>query len=259
MQYYVVDAFAQQPFCGNPAGVCVLQEPVGPACMQRIAAENNLSETAFVRKVEGGYALRWFTPKFEIDLCGHATLGTAFVVSRFMDPGVSSMRFFTRSGPLQVERNGELFRMSFPNRTPTPVTLRPDQMEALNCMPRDSCAARDLIVVLENAEAVRAYQPDYAKLRQLHEWLGVAVTARGTDGTDFVSRYFCPELNLEDPVTGSVHCSLIPYWAGKTGKREMTACQLSERGGTLFCELCDSKTVRISGWARLYLQGNLFV
>ena len=255
--YYVVDAFADQLFGGNPAGVCVLDRELPDEVMQRIAAENNLSETAFLQKKGGGYALRWFTPAFEIDLCGHATLASAHVVCTEVEPGRERVEFATVSGVLPVVRRGALYEMALPNRRPAPVELTPAQVSALGVRPLEAYAARDLCVLLEDQRAVEAYVPDYDRLASLDAWLGVAVTARGEE-TDFVSRYFCPELRLEDPVTGSSHSSLAPLWSEKLGKTELTARQLSRRGGTLLCAV-SSKTVRISGRAVLYLRGQLCV
>lgn len=253
-----MDAFTSELFKGNPAGVCVTSEALSAELMQRIAAENNLPETAFVMKGQQNYELRWFTPEFEIDLCGHATLAAAFVITNFVDPGVWQIRFSTRSGELEVTRNGSLYDMVFPNRDGAEITLSPRQLSLAGCRPAAVCSARDLFLVLDTEAAVLNYQPDYEKLRRLTGWLGIVITAPGT-ATDFVSRYFCPELAAEDPVTGSSHCTLIPYWSRRLGKRRMTAAQLSPRGGLLDCELLGEKAVRISGAAAVYLKGELLV
>lgn len=261
MRYYVVDAFTDAVFAGNPAGVCMPDETLPAKTMQQIAAENNLSETAFVykRAQAGEYDLRWFTPKSEIDLCGHATLGTAYIVSRFANPGISVMQFHTQSGILTVTRRGDLFEMDFPSRMPAPIPLTPLMEEALGMPVLEAHLSRDILFVLPDAQAVRTVTPDFIKLAAL-EGLGVIVTAPGDEPcVDFVSRFFCPDLGVnEDPVTGSAHCNLIPFWAERLHKTELLARQLSERGGTLYCALQGDR-VKISGRAVLYLQGELFI
>ncbi|WP_207747906.1 PhzF family phenazine biosynthesis protein [Clostridium sp. D33t1_170424_F3] len=257
ISYYVVDAFTGERFHGNPAGVCVLDEPLDAALMQRIAAENNLPETAFLLKRAGGYSLRWFTPKFEIDLCGHATLAASFVVFNELEPALQSVAFSTMSGMLTVARSGRFYEMSFPSRPARRIDLTAEQRLALGCAPEEVYAARDLLLVLRSESDVREYVPDYDALQKPSGWLGVVVTAPGREA-DFVSRYFCPELRAEDPVTGSAHCSLVPYWAERLGKDRLTAEQFSERRGTLHCVLMGDR-VRISGEAVLYLRGKLCI
>lgn len=254
MKYYIVDAFAEEGFTGNPAGVCVLERAVEDEWMQRAAAENNLSETAFLRKKEEGYGLRWFTPTLEIDLCGHATLAAAYVVSHFLNEN-GPIRFDTKSGRLTALRRGELIEMDFPSVPPRPVQETRAIAEAIGADNAELYAARDLFAVLQSEEEVRRYVPDYTKLRNLDGWLGMVVTAKG-EHADFVSRYFCPELGLEDPVTGSSHSSLIPYWAKRLGKKTLIARQLSKRGGTLYCTL-DGSRVKIAGKAVLYMRGEI--
>lgn len=255
MHYYVVDAFADALFHGNPAGVCVLDGPVEAGLMQQIAAENRLSETAFLQRERDGYALRWFTPGFEIDLCGHATLASAFVVCRFLEPGAAQVRFSTMSGILTVRREGARYVMDFPSRPPEEITLTSEWIACLGVCPQALYASRDLMAVLESEDDVRRYTPDYTKLKGIAPYLGLILTAPGK-GADFVSRYFCPELDLEDPVTGSSHCTLAPYWARRLGKREMVAQQISKRGGALSVGL-DGERVKIGGEAVLYLQGEI--
>ncbi len=261
MRYYVVDAFADAVFAGNPAGVCVLDDALPAQTMQNIAAENNLSETAFVHKrVQAGeYDLKWFTPKSEIDLCGHATLGTAYILSRFIDPEVPAMRFHTQSGILTVTRRGDLLEMDFPSRMPVPIPLTAAMEEALGMPALEAHLSRDILFLLPDAQAVRTVTPDFAKLAAL-EGLGVIVTAPGDQPcVDFVSRFFCPDLGvMEDPVTGSAHCNLIPFWAARLNKTEFLARQLSERGGMLYCALQGGR-VKISGRTALYLQGEIFI
>lgn len=256
MKYYVVDAFTSQVFKGNPAGVCLLDQPLPTEWMQKIAQENNLSETAFVLQNGQNYELRWFTPKFEIDLCGHATLAAAYVISNFVQTDIQKICFSTQSGNLEITRNEHQYEMQFPNRAPSAVMLSPQQLISANCTPISAYASRDLILLLNSEQEVRDYIPSYSELCKLTDWLGVVITARGIH-TDFVSRYFCPELGIEDPVTGSSHCSLIPFWAKRLGKNKMTAAQLSKRGGMLQCELLDEHTVKISGEATLFLQGKI--
>lgn len=258
LDYFVVDAFTERPFAGNPAGVCVLTEPLTDAQMQRIAAENRLPETAFLLGAEGRYKLRWFTPLDEIDLCGHGTLAAAFVVMDHLEPGRSQVAFETESGVLMVVRQGARFEMTLPRREPHPVAWTPALAEALQLAQVVAAyEARDLFVVLEDEQAVRDYRPDYARLKTLSSWLGIVLTAPGTD-VDIVSRYFCPELGEEDPVTGSSHCVLAPLWAARLHKRTLSAHQLSPRGGVLQCRL-EADAVRVSGEAALYLQGKIMV
>ncbi|MCC0665721.1 PhzF family phenazine biosynthesis protein [Clostridioides sp. ZZV15-6597] len=256
MKYYVVDAFTNRLFKGNPAGVCVLEKRLSLELMQKIATENNLPETAFVVENDGNYDLRWFTPKAEIDLCGHATLAAAYVISNFIDIDIQKICFFTQSGNLEVTRNGNLYEMIFPNREPVEIELSLQQRSLLGCTPVAIYSSRDLILLLNNEQEVIDYTPNYQDLSKLTDWLGVIITSQGTD-TDFVSRYFCPELDSEDPVTGSSHCSLIPYWAEKLGKDKMIASQLSNRGGIIQCELLRDNVVKISGEAALFMHGEI--
>lgn len=259
MKYFVVDSFAETVFGGNPAGVCVLEEPISAEIMQRIAAENNLSETAFVYKKElGKYDLKWFTPKAEIDLCGHATLGTAFVIANFVDIQVKEMEFSTLSGILTVAKRGELFEMDFPSRMPKEIPVTEEMEKAIGRKPLAAYLSRDLILLLEDEKAVVQLEPDFLKVLALTEGLGVVVTAKGRE-YDFVSRCFFPKLGVnEDPVTGSAHSSLIPFWAKRLGKESMVARQVSQRSGVLHCK-DGGERVLISGGAVLYLKGELFV
>lgn len=256
MEYYIVDAFTSNLFKGNPAGVCVLDKRLPLELMQKIAEENNLPETAFIVKDKENYELRCFTPKAEIDLCGHATLAAAYIISNFIDSNVQKIEFVTQSGNLKVTRNGNLYEMIFPKIMPTEIELSPQQIDLIGCIPNTIYSSRDLILLLNSEQEVINYAPNYANLRKLTDWLGIIITARGSD-TDFVSRYFCPELDSEDPVTGSSHCNLIPYWAKKLGKSKMVAAQLSNRGGIIQCELLEDNTVKISGEAVLFMQGTI--
>ncbi|MGN1416274.1 MAG: PhzF family phenazine biosynthesis protein [Oscillospiraceae bacterium] len=257
MKYYIADAFTDKLFKGNPAGVCIVEETLSSEIMQKIAFENNLSETAFVQKKGADYSLRWFTPTFEIDLCGHATLASAFIVMNYIEPDAKTVHFDTMSGVLTVERKNDTYEMSLPIRKPESIGITDEITEALGCVPAELFSQRDLYAVLDSEEAVRNYAPDYDKLKKLDKWMGIAITAKG-GSCDFVSRFFCPELKLEDPVTGSSHSSLVPLWSEKLGKAVLTAKQLSPRGGTLYCRLCENE-IKISGSAALYLQGEILV
>ncbi|MDD3223940.1 MAG: PhzF family phenazine biosynthesis protein [Clostridium sp.] len=257
MKYYVVDAFADEVFKGNPAGVCVLNEWINDNIMQKIAAENNLSEIAFVVKNGDGYDLRWFTPKSEIDLCGHATLGTSYVISNYVDVGIENMIFNTASGVLKVKRKGDLYEMNLPLREVEKVKLSKEViLQAIGVKPVEIYLSRDLFVVLETEQQVEELSPDFSKMIKLEKGLGVIVTARGTD-VDFVSRCFYPKLGVnEDPVTGSAHSNLIPFWSQRLNKDVMIARQLSARGGTLYCKIAGDR-VEVSGKAIPYMKGNI--
>ncbi len=200
---------------------------------------------------------RWFTPLFEVDLCGHATLASSFIVMNYVEPSLNEVRFSTVSGEILVKKNGELYEMQFPERIPEKIEVTAQITEALGLVPEEVYTGRDLIAVLKTEEEVRNFSPDYEKLGKLGDWLGIVVTAKG-EKSDFVSRFFMPELKLEDPVTGSAHSSLVPLWREKLGKTVFEAEQLSQRGGKLYCEQGDG-FVKISGKAALYLKGELFV
>ncbi|WP_406589666.1 PhzF family phenazine biosynthesis protein [Bacillus atrophaeus] len=251
MKYYVVDAFAENLFEGNPAGVCIMKEWIPDELMQQIAAENNLSETAFAVKEGKSYRLRWFTSADEIDLCGHATLATAYVIANFYESNVEEVKFQTISGELVVVKKGELYEMDFPSRMPKEISLTEEMVEALGVKPVEVHLGRDLMFVLEKEEDVLNASPDFSKLKELPDGLGVLITAR-SEKYDFVSRAFFPKLNVnEDPVCGSAHCNFIPYWAKNLSKNEMVARQLSKRGGKLYCKF-EGDRVKISGSAVLY-------
>lgn len=256
IRYYIADAFVSGPFRGNPAGVCLTGSGLDDDTMLRIASENNLAETAFLQKQKGGYYLRWFSPEGEIDLCGHATLAAAFVLMNFIDTSMSKVSFSTASGILQVERSGDLYFMDFPGREPA-YCPTPDILEkALGAAVSGTFLSRDMIAVLKNETAVRNLQPDIRLLGDIGR--DVCVTAKG-DGCDFVSRFFIPGAAVpEDPVTGSSHCSLIPFWSARLGKKKMTARQLSRRGGELLCE-DRGERVTIGGRASVYLIGEIYI
>ena len=256
MRYFVVDVFTDTVFGGNPAGVCLLDEWLESSLMQQIAFENNLSETAFIVEQDGYYDLRWFTPEIEIDLCGHATLGSAFVLMNYVEPNIMRVIFHTQSGILTVSRDGDEFTMDFPARKPVPCTAPFVLEKALGCKILETLGAHDLLVLVDSAQTVRDLEPDFTLLKEITEFMGIIVTARGDD-CDFVSRFFVPNAGInEDPVTGSSHCSLIPYWSGILGRKEMQARQLSKRGGRIACADCGER-VRIGGEAVLYMRGEI--
>jgi PhzF family phenazine biosynthesis protein len=254
---FQVDAFTSRVFAGNPAAVCPLREWLEDATLQAIAAENNLSETAFFVGGAGEYALRWFTPSAEVDLCGHATLATAHVILRHLEPGLGELRFTSQSGPLLVRPDGDRLSLDFPTRAPKRCHPVPGLAEALGKKPLETWASRDVMVVLGSEAEVRALRPDMTRLLALDRF-AFAVTAPG-DTVDFVSRFFAPNLGVpEDPVTGSTHCTLIPYWAERLGKTRLLARQVSPRGGELLCEL-QGPRVSIAGQAVTYLAGTIEV
>lgn len=258
---YQVDAFTNRPFAGNPAAVCPLDAWLPDALMQQIAAENALSETAFFVPRGGDYELRWFTPEVEVDLCGHATLASAFVLMTVIDPARGSVRFHSKSGPLDVTRDGEAFTLDFPARPPSlgEAPARLARALRLGVEPREILLrARDVLVVLERAEDVLASIPDFPALLAIDAVRAVMITAPGTGelaGFDFVSRFFAPSVGVdEDPVTGSAHCVLAPYWALRLGKTRLRARQVSRRGGDLMCEIAGDR-VRMTGHAVLVRSG----
>lgn len=253
---YQVDAFAEKLFKGNPAAVCILEQWLPDNILQSIAAENNLAETAFLVMSGSDYHLRWFTPAVEIDLCGHATLATAHVLFTILQPSMASVTFQSKSGPLTVTRNADLLTLDFPARPPRSIPVPAHLLDALGRQPEAVLMARDILVVYKDEEEIRSLKPDIRGLLQVKEAFGVIATAPGIR-SDFVSRFFAPKEGIpEDPVTGSAHCTLIPYWAERLNKLKLHARQLSERGGELFCELCDDR-VKIGGKALLYLKGEI--
>ena len=256
---YQVDAFSSRVFRGNPAAVCVLGEWLPDPVMQAIALENNLSETAFVIPGQGGPCrLRWFTPELEMDLAGHPTLATAHVIFEILRPGLCEVEFDSPGGRLTVRKGPDgLLAMDFPSRPGLPVDDAAEILAALGVESKEVYKSRDHMVVLPGQAEVLAVRPDAAALRRLCKD-GVIVTAPG-EGVDFVSRFFAPDLGiLEDPVTGSAHCTLIPYWAARLGKSELHALQVSARGGELFCRDM-GRRVSIAGRAVLYLEGHIWV
>jgi len=254
---YQIDAFTDRIFAGNPAAVCPLERWLPYAVLQAIAAENNLAETAFFVKEEPDYRLRWFTPVAEVDLCGHATLASAAVIFLQLGFAGSSIRFQTRSGVLTVERRGSGYAMDFPAAAPSACELSPALVEGLGAVPLAALNAFDHIAVYATEQEVRALEPNFARLADLG-LRGVVATAPGVEA-DFVSRFFAPKLGVnEDPVTGSAHCELAPYWGRRLGKSSMRADQLSPRGGTLLCELKGERVI-LSGRAAHYMTAEIYI
>ncbi len=250
---YQVDAFANNTFEGNPAAVCPLNEWLCDELLQKIAEENNLSETAFFVAEANGYSLRWFTPEAEVDLCGHATLAAAHVLFKHLGHAKESVIFYSKSGELEVRRSNAGYSMNFPashvKAIGAPLMLK----EALGVNSNKIFMAFDYIVVLDNEAQVLSLSPDFVKLQTL-DLRGVVVTAPG-DESDFVSRCFFPKLSVnEDPVTGSAHCELAPYWAKRLNKKQLVGKQLSQRSGEVICEIIDDKVI-LSGNAVDYMSG----
>ena len=252
---YQIDAFASRPFAGNPAAVCPLPHWLDDALLQQIAAENNLAETAFYVPEGDDFRLRWFTPEVEVELCGHATLASAFVLmTRNGGRGRKEIVFHTRSGPLTVTREGELFTLDLPARkadfTPAPAGL----FDALGRRPRHALKAKYWLVVYDSEEEVRALKPDMEGLKRVGA--PVIVSAPGQE-VDFVSRFFAPTVGVpEDPVTGSAHCTLTPYWSQRLMKKKLRARQISRRGGELICEMAGDR-VKLAGRCAFYMQGKI--
>lgn len=252
---YQVDAFSRHMFGGNPAAVVICPQWLPEATMQAIAAENNLAETAYVVAEEGRYGIRWFTPEVEVPLCGHATLASAHVLLTHGYTQADPIEFRYGGGTLRVARDGERLALDFPAFPATPLPADPAVGAALGAAPRELHESRGIIAVYDTEEQVRALRPDIPALARLHE-RAVIATAPGTDA-DFVSRFFAPQLGVpEDPVTGSAHCSLIPFWSRRLGRKRLFARQVSARGGELWCEDRGAQ-VTIAGHAVQYLQGTI--
>lgn len=259
---YQVDAFTDRPFGGNPAAVCPLEAWLPDATLQAIAAENNLSETAYFVPEGDGYRLRWFTPAIEVALCGHATLASAYVIAHHIDPAMEKVVFHSKSGPLTVTRAGEVFTLDFPSEPPLPFDEGEKVAAALGIVPQELLKAPKvdggkMMAVLASEAEVRAAEPNLEKVKAL-PGDGLIITATG-DKVDFVSRYFAPHAGIpEDPVTGSAHCVLTPYWAKRLGKAKLQARQISARGGDLTVEDRGERTL-ISGQVSPYLEGRIRV
>ena len=257
--FFQVDAFSKKALGGNPAAVCVLNSWLDNDVLQKIAAENNLSETAFlVPKTSGTYDLKWFTPTIEIDLCGHATLASAFILFKYYDKDKSVLNFTTASGELAVEKSDDLLSMNFPARPPAETTPPEILAEALGVEATFVLASRDLLAVFQDENTIQNMTPDFDKIKKIKTHFGVIVTAPGRN-SDFVSRFFAPNAGVhEDPVTGSAHCTLIPYWAKRLNKNKLHAHQLSDRKGELFCDYLGDR-VRIAGHCVLFARGELYL
>ncbi len=255
LRQFQVDAFASRRFEGNPAAVCPLKEWLSDDLMQSIAAENNLSETAFFVPAQSGFHLRWFTPLAEVDFCGHATLASGHVLFDALDYEKQSVVFETRSGEMTVERSGKLYVMNFPAQPPRPCSPPKTLIEALGAKPTEVLAADDYLAVFESQAVVQSLAPDFARLGDL-DLRGVIATAPGDDH-DFVSRFFGPKLGIdEDPVTGSAHCELTPYWSQRLSKKQLRARQISRRGGDVLCEIAGDR-VRLKGSAVTFMVGEI--
>ena len=255
LKIYQVDAFTDKIFGGNPAAVCPLEEWIDASKMQNIAEENNLAETAFfVKKEKGIYEIRWFMPHDEIDLCGHATLASAFVIFKYLDADLERIYFESQSGVLtaQKKKDGTIM-LDFPSRPPKDIEIPKAVFQAFNHRPTHAAVSRDIILLFNNEEEIKSLEYNLQPLKQL-PYLCIIATAKGNE-VDFVSRVFDANCTMpEDPVTGSAHCSLIPYWQKKLNKNEFHAKQLSERGGDLICSINEDR-VYIAGNSVLYMEG----
>ena len=262
MKYYVVDAFTDNIFHGNPAGVCVLEGSDWPEdrLLIQIAAENSLPETAFLKKQEHGYQLRYFSPVYEVPLCGHATMASSFVVHHFLEPDAAQILFETKSGPLHIIPEPEGYRMDLPARQVHRVPNDPVMEKAIGCPVLESYRwENDVFAVVESPDYVQGMTMDFSILNTIPGLFNCCVTAKGTNGFDFVSRLFSPNYVIpEDPVCGSAHCALTTLWAGKTEKTDFLAHQVSLRGGVLRCRLRQDR-VWITGTAALYMRGEILI
>ncbi len=258
IRMFQVDAFTETLFGGNPAAVCLLTETLPDEMMQKIAAENNLAETAFVTETGDSFSIRWCTPKVEVDLCGHATLASAHVIFNHLAYSKKTIRFTSRSGILEVRKEKDLLVLNFPTDTLQKGCLPPTVTESLGMDPVEILKGKtDYLLVYESQRQIEALDPDFAGLCKATA-RGIIATAKG-DESDFVSRFFAPQVGInEDPVTGSAHTTLIPYWSARLGKKEMTAIQLSERRGYLKCKDLGER-VEIAGKTVTYLVGEIDV
>lgn len=259
MKQYIVDAFTDKVFGGNQAAVCILDKWISDSLMQNIAKENNFSETAFAVKGESLYHLRWFTPESEIDFCGHATLATSFVLFNFYEKAAEKITFKTQVGKLTVEKNDDLYRMDFPAYHCNKIQVTDKMEEALGLRPQEAYIDRDLLLVLKNADEVKNLSPVQSKLKELKGLCIVVTAPSDNQSSDCVSRVFCPELGLmEDPVTGSSHCMIVPYWCDRLKKEKLTCFQASQRSGILYAERKKDRII-ISGKAVLFSKSEIFV
>ena len=255
--YYQIDAFTNSAFSGNPAGVCPLDDWLEDAVLLDIAAENNLSETAFIVESAGRREIRWFTPGMEVDLCGHATLAGAYVVFTYLNDSLKTVTFESKSGPLTVTLENDLLSMDFPSRKASNAPAPKELIGGLGVNPAEVLLSRDYLAVFDTEEQIKSMTPDMAALEKL-DCLGIIVTAPGSR-SDFVSRFFAPRAGIpEDPVTGSSHCTLIPYWSERLQKSDLHAFQLSKRGGEIFCKYLGDR-VQIAGRAVTFLEGTIIL
>ncbi len=254
---FQLDAFTDRPFSGNPAAVCPLQEWLPDDVMQSIALENNLSETAFYVPEGDGFRLRWFTPKIEVDLCGHATLATGWLILNELEPDRTEVAFETRSGTLTVSRDGDLLAMDFPAMVAKEQPLPDGLIEAIGIEPVRFLKAVKNMAVLKDEAAVRAVDPDFGYIKNM-DGMGLIITAPG-DQSDCASRYFAPHAGIdEDPVTGSAHCTIVPYWSDVLGKAQIYARQVSARSGDLYCWFENDRVV-LGGKARTIIKGTFTI
>lgn len=254
---YQVDAFTETAFKGNPAAICILENWMDDKLMQNIAMENNLSETAFCIVKEDVCELRWFTPEEEIDLCGHATLATAYVIFEILNYPSNKIKFTTQSGILEVEKDEDNIIMEFPLREGMKTLITEQLIRALGKEPKEVYESRDLMAIYDSEQDIQELKPNMEELK-LIDTFGIIVTSRGKE-VDFVSRYFAPLCGVsEDPVTGSAHCTLVPYWSKVLGKKKLIAKQLSKRGGMLKCEDM-GHTIKIAGKAKLFFKGEIYI
>ena len=256
IKLYQIDAFTDQVFSGNPAAVCPLEGWLDDGTLQHIASENNLAETAYFVKAKDGYHIRWFTPVAEVDLCGHATLAAAYVIFNFSDYASDSISFQSKSGVLTVTRSLEWYTLNFPADKVQAIALTPELIACIGKKPSEAYQGlSDAMLVFSGRQMIEQAIPDFSKIARLKA-RGLIITAPGTD-TDFVSRFFAPQFGInEDPVTGSAHTTLTPYWSKRLGKPELTARQISGRGGFLKCKLVDDR-VEMSGQGAFYMEGEI--
>lgn len=256
MKLYQVDAFTDEVFSGNPAAVVPLERWMDNEVMQKISAENNLSETAyFVEKSDGSYHIRWFTPKTEVDICGHATLASAHVLFEQLDFKGKKVVFQSKSGQLTVEKKDDIYWMNFPSNPPEPIPVPKLLPDAIGTIPIYTGVNRDMLVLLQDEDTLKSVRPDFSLLEKM-EVRGIIITAKGSD-CDFVSRYFAPSMGIyEDPVTGSAHTLLTPFWGKRLGKSSLKARQVSKRGGNIMCKQKDDR-VEIGGSAVTYMTGDI--
>lgn len=258
MKQYIVDAFTSEPFSGNPAAVCVMEVWPSDESMMKLAMENNLSETAFIVKEDNSYHLRWFTPGTEVELCGHATLASSFVILNYYEPDKKSVQFNTLSGVLTVSRNGDLYEMDFPTFKLKEIPVTDDMEHAFGFRPVKAVLGLDLVCVFASEEQVREMEPIQSELLKIEGRIQNA-TAKGKD-VDCVSRSFCPKLSIpEDPVCGAAHCQIADYWSTELGKDAIEAYQASKRGGYLHCEMLGNGRIAISGAATLVAISDIMV